>query len=105
MQAQFLIPMAVSLSYGIIMATLITLILLPSLIIAISNFRILIYSLNKRIQFLFFSKIISFILALILIPPLMMGILKLNMFTANLTFQKEDFEPAFRELKRLKKMA
>ena len=44
MQAQFLIPMAVSLSYGIIMATLLTLLLLPIMLLTINNIRL---SLNK----------------------------------------------------------
>ena len=36
-QAQFLIPMAISLSYGIIMATLLTLLLLPIMLLTINN--------------------------------------------------------------------
>ena len=40
MQAQFLIPMAISLSYGIIMATLLTLLLLPVMLLTINNLRL-----------------------------------------------------------------
>ncbi len=47
MQAQFLIPMAISLSYGIIMATLLTLLFLPVLLLTVNNFRLLI-SKNKN---------------------------------------------------------
>ncbi len=59
MQAQFLIPMAISLSYGIIMATLLTLLLLPVMLLSINNIR------------LFFAK----------------------------TTNREDVEPAVKELK------
>ncbi len=37
MQAQFLIPMAVSIAYGITMATVLTLVLLPVLLVALNN--------------------------------------------------------------------
>jgi multidrug efflux pump subunit AcrB len=40
MQAQFLIPMAISLSYGIIMATLLTLLLLPVMLLTVNNIRL-----------------------------------------------------------------
>ena len=40
MQAQFLIPMAISLSYGIIMATLLTLLFLPVLLLTVNNLRL-----------------------------------------------------------------
>ena len=46
MQAQFLIPMAISLSYGIIMATLLTLLFLPVLLLTVNNIRLFI-SRNK----------------------------------------------------------
>ena len=46
MQAQFLIPMAISLSYGIIMATLLTLLFLPVLLLTINNIR-LFFNKNK----------------------------------------------------------
>ena len=46
MQAQFLIPMAISLSYGIIMATLLTLLFLPVLLLTVNNIR-LFFSRNK----------------------------------------------------------
>ena len=46
MQAQFLIPMAISLSYGIIMATLLTLLFLPVLLLTVNNIRLFI-STNK----------------------------------------------------------
>ena len=42
MQAQFLIPMAISLSYGIIMATLLTLLFLPVLLLTVNNMRLVI---------------------------------------------------------------
>ena len=42
MQAQFLIPMAISLSYGIIMATLLTLLFLPVLLLTVNNLRLVI---------------------------------------------------------------
>ena len=48
MQAQFLIPMAVSLSYGIIMATLLTLLLLPVMLLTINNIRLFIAKTNNR---------------------------------------------------------
>ena len=48
MQAQFLIPMAISLSYGIIMATLLTLLLLPVMLLTISNIRLFIAKTNDR---------------------------------------------------------
>jgi len=48
MQAQFLIPMAVSLSYGIIMATLLTLLLLPVMLLTINNIRLFISKTNNR---------------------------------------------------------
>ena len=41
MQAQFLIPMAISLSYGIIMATLLTLLFLPVLLLTVNNLRLI----------------------------------------------------------------
>ena len=40
----------ISLSYGIIIATLLTLILLPALIVGISNFRILLFAYSKIIS-------------------------------------------------------
>jgi len=48
MQAQFLIPMAISLSYGIIMATLLTLLFLPVLLLTVNNFRLLISRTKNR---------------------------------------------------------
>ena len=48
MQAQFLIPMAISLSYGIIMATLLTLLLLPVMLLTINNFRLYISNTKNR---------------------------------------------------------
>ena len=48
MQAQFLIPMAVSLSYGIIMATLLTLLLLPVMLLTISNIRLFVSNTSNR---------------------------------------------------------
>ena len=48
MQAQFLIPMAISLSYGIIMATLLTLLLLPVMLLTINNIRLFISKTNNR---------------------------------------------------------
>jgi len=48
MQAQFLIPMAVSLSYGIIMATLLTLLLLPVMLLTINNIRLFISKTGDR---------------------------------------------------------
>ena len=47
-QAQFLIPMAISLSYGIIMATLLTLLLLPIMLLTINNFRLKISKNSNR---------------------------------------------------------
>jgi multidrug efflux pump subunit AcrB len=38
-QAQFLVPMAISIAYGITAATILTLILLPVLLVALNNFR------------------------------------------------------------------
>tara|TARA_B100000902_G_C26636135_1_gene586860 strand:- start:22 stop:573 length:552 start_codon:yes stop_codon:yes gene_type:complete len=48
MQAQFLIPMAISLSYGIIMATLLTLLLLPVMLLSINNLRLFMAKSNNR---------------------------------------------------------
>ena len=48
MQAQFLIPMAISLSYGIIMATLLTLLFLPVLLLTVNNFRLFITKSKNR---------------------------------------------------------
>ena len=49
MQAQFLIPMAISLSYGIIMATLLTLLLLPVMLLTLNNIRLFISkSINRE---------------------------------------------------------
>ena len=48
MQAQFLIPMAISLSYGIIMATLLTLLLLPVILLTINNIRLYISKTDNR---------------------------------------------------------
>ena len=48
MQAQFLIPMAISLSYGIIMATLLTLLFLPVLLLTVNNLRLFISRNNNR---------------------------------------------------------
>ena len=48
MQAQFLIPMAISLSYGIIMATLLTLLFLPILLLTVNNLRLLISKSKNR---------------------------------------------------------
>ena len=48
MQAQFLIPMAVSLSYGIIMATLLTLLLLPVMLLTVNNIRLLVSPTSNR---------------------------------------------------------
>ena len=48
MQAQFLIPMAISLSYGIIMATLLTLLLLPVMLLTVNNMRLFISKTNNR---------------------------------------------------------
>ncbi len=48
MQAQFLIPMAISLSYGIIMATLLTLLLLPVMLLTINNIRLFLAKTGKR---------------------------------------------------------
>ena len=48
MQAQFLIPMAISLSYGIIMATLLTLLLLPVMLLTINNLRLFISKNESR---------------------------------------------------------
>tara|TARA_B100000579_G_C22847180_1_gene865108 strand:+ start:3104 stop:6205 length:3102 start_codon:yes stop_codon:yes gene_type:complete len=48
MQAQFLIPMAISLSYGIIMATLLTLLLLPVMLLTINNIRLFIAKTDNR---------------------------------------------------------
>lgn len=42
-QAQFLIPMAVSIAYGITMATVLTLILLPIMLVALNNFKRTLY--------------------------------------------------------------
>ena len=47
-QAQFLIPMAISLSYGIIMATLLTLLLLPIMLLTINNLRLKISKTSNR---------------------------------------------------------
>ena len=47
-QAQFLIPMAISLSYGIIMATLLTLLLLPIMLLTINNLRLKISKNSNR---------------------------------------------------------
>ena len=47
-QAQFLIPMAISLSYGIIMATLLTLLLLPIMLLTINNLRLKISKSSNR---------------------------------------------------------
>ena len=49
-QAQFLIPMAISLSYGIIMATLLTLLLLPIMLLTINNIRLYFGKTNNREQ-------------------------------------------------------
>jgi hypothetical protein len=40
MQAQFIIPMAASLAFGIVFATLITLILIPSLYLILNDFSV-----------------------------------------------------------------
>ncbi len=48
MQAQFLIPMAISLSYGIIMATLLTLLFLPVLLLTVNNLRLLVSKSKNR---------------------------------------------------------
>ncbi|MAZ58690.1 MAG: RND transporter [Flavobacteriales bacterium] len=48
MQAQFLIPMAISLSYGIIMATLLTLLLLPVMLLTVNNIRLFISKSTNR---------------------------------------------------------
>jgi len=48
MQAQFLIPMAISLSYGIIMATLLTLLLLPIMLLTLNNIRLFISRSSNR---------------------------------------------------------
>ncbi|MAQ31779.1 MAG: RND transporter [Flavobacteriales bacterium] len=48
MQAQFLIPMAISLSYGIIMATLLTLLLLPVILLTINNIRLYVSQTDNR---------------------------------------------------------
>jgi len=48
MQAQFLIPMAISLSYGIIMATFLTLLLLPVMLLTINDIRLFISKTNNR---------------------------------------------------------
>ena len=48
MQAQFLIPMAISLSYGIIMATLLTLLLLPVILLTINNIRLYVSKSDNR---------------------------------------------------------
>ena len=50
MQAQFLIPMAISLSYGIIMATLLTLLLLPVMLLTINNIRLYLGKTKNREQ-------------------------------------------------------
>lgn len=49
MQAKFLIPMAVSLGFGILFATAITLILVPSLYVILEDFRNLITGRNKSL--------------------------------------------------------
>ena len=49
-QAQFLIPMAISLSYGIIMATLLTLLLLPIMLLTINNIRLYFSKTKNREQ-------------------------------------------------------
>ncbi len=46
-QARFLIPMAISLGYGILFATMITLILVPSLYLILSDVKIVIEKLNR----------------------------------------------------------
>ncbi|PIY30873.1 MAG: hypothetical protein COZ08_10465 [Bacteroidetes bacterium CG_4_10_14_3_um_filter_42_6] len=44
-QAQFLVPMAISIAYGISAATILTLVLLPVLLVTLNNFRrLLIYA-------------------------------------------------------------
>ena len=43
MQAKFLIPMALSLASGVLFATVLTLVLVPSLLTIVSDFRLLIY--------------------------------------------------------------
>ena len=118
MQAQFLIPMAISLSYGIIIATLLTLVLLPALIVAISNFRMILYAYSKIVfpnsDPSFFTKIIVFFPAVLLIPVFLVSTLfgyingNLNLFNWILRDvdikKREDFEPRVREQKRLKEM-
>jgi len=118
MQAQFLIPMAISLSYGIIIATLLTLILLPALLVGISNFRIILYAYSKRIfpkyEPSFFTKIIVFFPCFFLIPIFLITTILGYFFKQVDIFnwilkdvdisEREDFEPRIREQKRLKEM-
>ena len=47
-QAQFVIPMAVSLGFGIIFATVITLILIPCMYIALEDVRTVLGSKSRR---------------------------------------------------------
>ena len=78
MQAQFLIPMAVSLSYGIIMATLLTLLFIPVMLLTINNIRI------------FKSRIIwqTYLFDIISLPIGLSKKTKVN---------REELEPAFKE--------
>ena len=118
MQAQFLIPMAISLSYGIIIATLLTLILLPALIVGISNFRILLFAYSKIIfpksEPSTFTKSVVFFPVTFLIPffllTTMLGYInkKFSLFHWILKdiniYNRNDFEPRIREKNRLKEM-
>jgi multidrug efflux pump subunit AcrB len=52
LQAQFLIPMAISLSFGVLFATLITLLLVPCLYLALEDFR----QIGKKVWKLFPEK-------------------------------------------------
>jgi multidrug efflux pump subunit AcrB len=47
LQARFLIPMALSLAAGVAFATLLTLVLVPSLLVILSDFRLLVYRWRK----------------------------------------------------------
>ena len=118
MQAQFLIPMAISLSYGIIIATLLTLVLLPALIVGISNFRIILYAYTKRVfprsEPSAFSKSIVFCACVLLIPVFLITTITAYFIKSSSIFNwilkdveiksREEFEPRIREKKRLKEM-
>jgi len=118
MQAQFLIPMAISLSYGIIIATLLTLVLLPALIVGISNFRIILHAYSKIIFPKYepsaFTKTIAFFPSVLLIPIFLITTIlayfvkKLSLFNwimKDIDMEKREyFEPRIREKNRLKEM-